>query len=378
MAFHVRLQRQIIFTEETYNLNEAELMRRFVDPWLAGKPIIIKGRTWVPERSRISILEGPDLTSTQRSWVQGWTKALELSENVTDRFLHSPPVAVEKARSTVPIAAEPESGAREAEPGADEPTDLAPAASGAGAADGSWRRPDKPWYRTVFDVSTARGAVASAVVGGLIVLLLAPLVTSLPSLPYEGARSLYFFFAASAKEKFDLESDVSHRPIWLKAPTLYGKSLSYAVGANGGSSDDGQVAETNHLVVEHHSISELVEKAVEFNGIPTEFVGRVQSDMAISPEEDQGPLTTEYVLTGSKLGAIAFLGISYVETGGISLSVGETVVVRGVVVASGVARELGGPERDAVYVMGLSSASVEAAEESESLKTLSKEASESG
>lgn len=75
-----------------------------------------------------------------------------------------------------------------------------------------------------------------------------------------------------------------------------------------------------------------------------------------------------YVLTESKLGAVAFLGISYVETGGISLSVGETVVVRGVVVASGVARERGVTERDAVYIMGLSSASVEAGEEGESLK----------
>lgn len=166
-------------------------MRRFVDPWLAGKPIIIKGRTWVPERSRISILEGPDLTSTQRSWVQGWTKALELRER--DRpipaFTAGPGGEGTLDRSH---SCGTESGAREAEPGPDEPTDLAPAQSGAGAADGSGKRPDKPWYRTVFDVSAARGAVASAVVGGLIVLLLAPLVTSLPSLPYEGARSLYF------------------------------------------------------------------------------------------------------------------------------------------------------------------------------------------
>ncbi len=32
---------------------------RFVEPWLASKPIVTKGRTWVPERSRIVILEGP-------------------------------------------------------------------------------------------------------------------------------------------------------------------------------------------------------------------------------------------------------------------------------------------------------------------------------
>src|ERR1700677_1192253 len=170
MSFHVRLQRQVLFTEETYNLSEAELMRRFVDPWLAGKPIIIKGRTWVPERSRISILEGPDLTSTQRSWVQGWTKAIELSENVTDRFLHpSPAVSVEKVRSTVPMTNKLASGAPEAKPEGDKPRpDPAPPTSvgSTEAPGGSGKRPDKAWYLTVFDVSTARGAVASAVVAG--------------------------------------------------------------------------------------------------------------------------------------------------------------------------------------------------------------------
>ena len=235
----------------------------------------------------------------------------------------------------------------------------------------------------MFDVSTARGVIATGLVVGLAVVVLAPLVTSLPSVPYKAARSLYFAFAISAREKVDLESDVRHRPTWQKTPTLYGKSFSYAIGANGGNSDDGQLAETSGLAVEHHSISELAEKAVEFNGIPTEFVGKVQSDMTVSSEEDQGPLTTEYMLTGSKLGAVAFIGISYVKTGGISLSVGETVIVRGVVVASGVAREGEGSARSAVYIMGMSSEAaptegVGAEEEGDSLQRLAKEARESG
>ena len=115
MSFHVRLQRQVLFMEETYNLSESELRRRFVEPWLAGKPIIIKGRTWVPERSRIAILEGPDLTSYQQSSVQGWTKAIELSENVTDRFLHPPPIPVEKVRSAGHMTTKSENGAPRAE-----------------------------------------------------------------------------------------------------------------------------------------------------------------------------------------------------------------------------------------------------------------------
>jgi hypothetical protein len=380
MSFHVRLQRQVFFTEETYNLSEPELRRRFVEPWLAGKPIIIKGRTWMPERSRIAILEGPDLTSTQRSWVQGWTKAIELSENVTDRFLHPPPISGEKVRAAERTTTNPEKGVPGAEPEGSEP-DADPVAAGdeqaAEAPEGSSKPADKPWHRSVFDVSTARGVIAATVVAGLIVIILAPLVTSLPSLPYKAARAIYFGFAIRAGEQFDLENSVRHRPPWQGAPTLYGKSFGYATG-----SDNGSLAATNGLAVELHSISELADKAVNFNGIPTEFVGQVRSEIAASSAYDT-PLATEYVLTGSKLGAFAFVGLSSITTAGATPSVGETVIVRGVVVASGVAREVGGPAREAVYVMGLSSEAAPtegaAAEgEGDSLQKLAKEARESG
>lgn len=380
MSFHVRLQRQVVFTEETYNLSELDLRRRFVEPWLAGKPIIIKGRTWVPERSRITILEGPDLTSTQRSWLQGWTKALELSENVTDRLLHPLPTPVEKVRSAAPTATELENGAPEAErEDSERATDLAAAGNDEipEAPDGSSQPAGKPWYHTVFDVSTARGGVAATAVAGLIVIILAPLVTSLPSLPYKAARAIYFAFAIRAGEQFDLENSVRHRPLWQGTPTLYGKSFGYATG-----SDHGSLVETNGLVVEHHSISELADNAVDFNGTPTEFVGKVRSETTVSSAFDT-PLAIEYVLTGSRRGAFAFVGLSSLQAAGTTPSVGETVIIRGVVVASGIAREVGGPPREAVYVMGLSvrAASTEATgaeEEGESLQMLVKEARESG
>jgi|GEM_PF-3327087 len=334
---HVRLQRQVLFTEETYNLSEPELRRRFVEPWLTGKPIIIKGRTWVPERSRIAILEGPDLTSTQRSWLQGWTKAMELSENVTDRFLHPPPIPVENVRSAARTTTKLENGVPEAEPEGSEP-EADPAAAGKKEAaeepEVSPKPTGKPWHHRVFDVSRARGVVAAAVVAGLIVIILAPFVTSLPSLPYQAARALYFAFVIRAGEQFDLENSVRHRPPWQGTPTLYGKSFAYATG-----SDKGSLTETNGLAVEHHSISELTDKAVEFNGIPTEFVGKVRSELTAS-SSDVTPLATEYVLIGSKLGAFVFVGLSSLAAASGTPSVGETVIVRGVVVASGVA--LGG------------------------------------
>jgi hypothetical protein len=207
----------------------------------------------VPERSRIAILEGPDLTSTQRSWGQGWTEAIELSENVTDRFLHPPPIPVEKARSAERTTTQPGSGAREAEPEGSEP-EADPVAAGheeaAEPPEGSPKPAGKPWYRTVFDVSTARGVFAATLVAGLIVIILAPLVTSLPSLPYKATRAIYFGFAIRAGEQFDLENSVKQRSPWQGTPTLYGNSFGYATG-----SDNGSLAETNGLAVEYHSIS---------------------------------------------------------------------------------------------------------------------------
>ena len=257
---------------------------------------------------------------------------------MTDRFLHPPPIPVEKARSAERTTTKPENGAREAETKGSEP-EADPVAAGneeaAEAPEGSSKPVGKPWYRTVFDVSTARGVVAATVVAGLIVIILAPLVTSLPSLPYKAARAVYFEFAIRAGEQFDLENSVRHRPPWQGTPTLYGKSFGYATG-----SDNGSLAETNGLAVKHHSISELVDKAVNFNGIPTEFVGKIRSEITVSSAYDT-PLATEYVLTGSKLGAFAFVGLSSIAAAGATPSVGETVLVRGVVVASGVAREVG-------------------------------------
>jgi hypothetical protein len=170
---------------------------------------------------------------------------------------------------------------------------------------------------------------------------------------------------------------VRHRPPWQGTPTLYGKSFGYATG-----SDNGSLAETDGLAVKHHSISELADKAVDFNGIPTEFVGKVRSEISASSAYDT-PLATEYVLTGSELGAFAFVGLSSLAGAGATPSVGETVIVRGVVVASGVAREVGEPTREAVYVMGLSSEAAPtegagAEGEGDSLQKLAKEAHESG
>jgi hypothetical protein len=63
------------------------LIDEIVSPWERGEPIVIDGRRWIPDATRITVYEGPPLTSNQRSMGQGWTKAIEFGENVTTTVL---------------------------------------------------------------------------------------------------------------------------------------------------------------------------------------------------------------------------------------------------------------------------------------------------
>jgi hypothetical protein len=84
--FHVRLSRFPLVTKDIVNVDEQTLLSRFVDPWLADRPIVHDGRRWSPAATRLTIYEGPRLTSVQQG-VAAWLKVVELGEDVTDTFL---------------------------------------------------------------------------------------------------------------------------------------------------------------------------------------------------------------------------------------------------------------------------------------------------
>ena len=76
-----------MITAEAFNLSVEELSKQFLTLWRAGKPVFLKGRRWDPARSRITVYQGPRLTSQQRAMGMGWSKAVEFGENVTDEIL---------------------------------------------------------------------------------------------------------------------------------------------------------------------------------------------------------------------------------------------------------------------------------------------------
>jgi hypothetical protein len=84
MAFHVRLATGFLGlrNKELLNLDREEL-EQILMAWRSGEPLLIDGRRWLPDATRLTVYEGPALTSNQRSMGQGWSNAIQFGENIT-------------------------------------------------------------------------------------------------------------------------------------------------------------------------------------------------------------------------------------------------------------------------------------------------------
>jgi hypothetical protein len=184
---------------------------------------------------------------------------------------------------------------------------------------------------------------------GLAVLILYPLVSGLPSIPAHVIHSVYAL-VSDTQEQEGLKSDINARPFWERAPTIYGRSLNTAINPGGG--DVSETDGSGDLV--YHSISALAANAPAFDGYPVEFVGRVESQSTLSTSVE-AVVGVEYELTGSSPGSVAYVAVAGDATPAFEFSDGQIALIRGVVVASGIARQLNGASEDAVYVYGLDS-----------------------
>ncbi len=86
MAFHIEVAtgRQ---HARSFNLTEEELRRTVLEPWLAGRPVILGDRKWTREESELTILDGPELSNQDLAFSQGWSNAERSSANVTATVL---------------------------------------------------------------------------------------------------------------------------------------------------------------------------------------------------------------------------------------------------------------------------------------------------
>jgi hypothetical protein len=90
MPFHVEISSSMRHAR-AFNLDEGELARTIVEPWLAGRPVELGEHEWEPRESALRILEGPHLDPPDLSFGRGWSNAERSAEDVTRGVLEKAP-----------------------------------------------------------------------------------------------------------------------------------------------------------------------------------------------------------------------------------------------------------------------------------------------
>ena len=84
--YHLEL-RQFPHVSRAFNLDREALDTRFLKPWAAGDMIDYDDRRWPPEKTRVTVLEGPELDQADRGLGRGWALATKRGDNVTEQVL---------------------------------------------------------------------------------------------------------------------------------------------------------------------------------------------------------------------------------------------------------------------------------------------------
>ena len=84
--YHVEL-RQFPHVSRAFNLDREALDTRFLKPFVAGELIEYDERRWGPEKTRLTVIEGPELGHVDRGWGRGWGMVTKRGRDVTELVL---------------------------------------------------------------------------------------------------------------------------------------------------------------------------------------------------------------------------------------------------------------------------------------------------
>jgi hypothetical protein len=85
-VYHLEL-RQFPHVSRAFNLDREALDTRFLKPFVAGDPIVYEDRHWPPEKTRVTVLEGPPLDQAEFGIGRSWGNATKRGEDVTKQVL---------------------------------------------------------------------------------------------------------------------------------------------------------------------------------------------------------------------------------------------------------------------------------------------------
>ena len=104
--FHVEL-RQFPHVARSFNLSRDELEARILRPLVAGRPVRWDDQNWNPEKTKVSVYEGPELAVEDMGMGRGWGNVTKHGEDVTARLLSEArqdveaPPALEALKDTI-------------------------------------------------------------------------------------------------------------------------------------------------------------------------------------------------------------------------------------------------------------------------------------
>jgi len=111
-VFHVEL-RQFPHVARAFNLTREQLHTRVLAPWAEGRAVELDDRRWIPERAKLTIYEGRELTPDEIGMGRGWSNAARGGEDVTEGLVAeasqrraAPPGLPEEKRRLVTRATE--------------------------------------------------------------------------------------------------------------------------------------------------------------------------------------------------------------------------------------------------------------------------------
>lgn len=84
--FHVEL-RQFPHVARSFNLSRDELETGILRPLAAGRPVRWDDQNWNPEKTKVSVYEGPELAVEDMGMGRGWGNVTKHGEDVTRRLL---------------------------------------------------------------------------------------------------------------------------------------------------------------------------------------------------------------------------------------------------------------------------------------------------
>ena len=85
-VYHLEL-RAFPHVARVFNLDREGLDTRFLAPWAAGEPIAQDDRRWPADKTKLTVMLGPEVGTEARGLGRGWGEVTRTGEDVTEAVL---------------------------------------------------------------------------------------------------------------------------------------------------------------------------------------------------------------------------------------------------------------------------------------------------